>query len=344
MLDRGPKTVDITTSTFLKFFGLVLLVVALWSVRNVVVLAAFAIILASAMMPAVDALQRRRVPRSLSIALLYILVLGVVTVILVLFGQLVADQVRELATNVPGYYDRAIHFFFRDQVNDQALAQGIQKVLQSLNDSLARLSSQVAAGTITAVSGIFSFIGVLIFTFYILMEKDGFRRFVASVAPDHFVPYLNQLQERIQTRLGGWVRGQLLLSLIIAAVSYLGLLLLGVDFALSLALIAGLSELIPIAGPIIGAVPAILVAFGQSPLLAGLVALLYLVIQQLENNLIVPKVMQRLTGLNPIVTIIVVLIGAKLAGFAGVLLAIPLTLIADTFLEDFFKESDESSA
>ncbi|MBI4092548.1 MAG: AI-2E family transporter [Candidatus Kerfeldbacteria bacterium] len=333
-------TIDVTTGTILKFFLLLVAILFLWTIRSVVIIVFFSIIIASAITPMVDALHRRRVPRGLGIALAYLLVVAVLVLVVVLFGQLVSDQVRELAANFPSYYDRAVDFLFGSSQVSPAIAERIQGWLQSLNVTILRLTSQVATGAIGLFGGVFAFFGVLIMSFYMVAQKDSLKKLADTLAPVNLLPYLYQLLDRIQKRLGGWVRGQLLLSLIIGSMSYIGLLIFGVDYALALALIAGLSELVPVAGPIIGAVPAVFVAFGQSPLLAGGVALLYLVIQQLENSLIVPKVMQRTTGLNPVVTIIVMLVGATLAGFAGVVLAIPLTLIVDSFLEDFFKEDN----
>ncbi|MBI4426725.1 MAG: AI-2E family transporter [Candidatus Kerfeldbacteria bacterium] len=336
--ERRTATLDVTAGSILRFFGLIVVVMALWSIRNVLAIVVFSIIFASAALPLVNWLHRRRVPRALGITLVFLLILGIITVVLVLFGQLVTDQVRQLAADVPALYQRVVDFLFRGSQADAVVAATLQRWLQSISGTLVNITTQLAAGTISLFGGLFSFVGILVLTFYMVLEEDGFKRFVNSIAPVAYLPYLHQLVQRIQARLGGWVRGQLLLSLIIGSLSYIGLLLLGVDYALTLALIAGVTELIPIAGPIIGAIPAVLVAFGQSPLLAGLVLVLYVVIQQLENNLIVPKVMQKTTGLNPIVTIIVVLVAGTLAGLVGVILAIPVALIIDSFFEDFFKE------
>ncbi len=336
--ERRAVNVDITTGSILRLVGLLLIVTALWWIRSVVAIALFSFVFVSAVTPFVDALQRRRVPRALGITLIFFIVLTVLAVIVFLFGQLVADQTQQLAANLPAYYERAVEHLFGSNAVDQRLTETIQGWLQSFSNGLVKLSSQVLAGTIGLFGGFFTFVGILVLTFYLALEQDGLKRFLASVVPVSYLSYLYQLVDRIQVKLGGWVRGQLLLSLIIGAASFAGLLILGVDYAISLAIIAGLSELIPIAGPIIGAVPAIIVAFGQSPLLALFVAILYVIIQQLENNLIVPKVMQKTTGLNPIVILLAVLIGGTLAGFAGMVLAIPITLIIDVFFEDFFTE------
>jgi len=125
------------------------------------------------------------------------------------------------------------------------------------------------------------------------------------------------------------------LMFFIFILTYVVLLLLGVKFALVLALIAGILELIPFVGPIISAVPAIIIAFSQSPLLAVLVVILYFVVQQLENNILVPKIMQKAVGLNPIITIVVILIGAKLSGIMGAILAVPVATVVSMLLSDW---------
>lgn len=343
MAERRTMNVELSTGSVLKFFGIIVLLLVLWSVRNVVAIILFSGIFSSAMMPLVNRLQQYRIPRALGITLVYLVVLGILSVVVILFGQLVSDQIRDLAASIPSLYDQATTFFFRGGDPSPTFAATLQQWLQSANAALVRFSTQLVTGTVSLFGGLFSFVGILVLTFYLTLERDGVRRFVRTVAPAEAVPYLSQLVERIQQRLGGWVRGQLLLSFLIGAFSYLGLVLLGVDYALSLALIAAVTELIPVAGPIIGAVPAILVAFGHSPLQAGLVGLLYLVIQQLENNLIVPKVMQRATGLNPLVVLVAVLIGGTLAGVIGIILSIPLVLMLDAFVEDFFREDDDAA-
>lgn len=338
--ERQYTTFDFSTSSILKFFLVVIGLLLLWSVRNVVAIILFSGVLAAAITPLVEALHRRRVPRGLGIAFAYVLIIAVIVAVVYLFGQLVSDQLRELAANLPSFYEKIMHYFTGSDGTTTVFAESIQNWLNSFNTTIVGVSKQVVTGTFDLFGGVYTFIGVFILSFYLVVQKGSIKRLVDVAAPSHYIPYFYQLADRIETRLGGWVRGQLLLSLAIATLSYFGLLIIGVNYAVALALIAGITELIPFVGPFIGAVPAVLVAFGQSPVLGLIVALMYIVIQQLENNFIVPKVMQRTTGLNPLVILLVMLIGGKLAGIAGVILAIPVTLIADAFFEDFFKEDD----
>lgn len=171
--------------------------------------------------------------------------------------------------------------------------------------------------------------------------EAGMKEFFRFVAPSKYQPYLVQKINQVQTKLGMWLRGQLILSLIIFALTYLGLTILRVEYALVLALFAGLAEFVPYIGPIISAVPAVFLTFADSPIKALIVIVLYIVIQQLENQIIVPKVMQKSVGLNPLVVIVVMLVGAKIAGMAGLILAVPTATIIKIFLGDFFEDRKE---
>ena len=182
----------------------------------------------------------------------------------------------------------------------------------------------------------------MVITFYMTVEEDGLKKFVRSIAPIEYQPYLVQKTNRIQIKMGGWLRGQLILMLIVGTLSFIGLTILGVPYALVLAVFAGLAEFVPFLGPIIAAVPAVFFAFSDSPWKAVGVIIFYTVLQQLENQVIVPKVMQKAVGLNPIVVITVMLVGAKVAGLMGILLAVPATTIAWIFIGDLFQHKVEA--
>jgi len=177
---------------------------------------------------------------------------------------------------------------------------------------------------------------VLVMAFYLSVERGGFRTLLRNIAPESYQPYLTRLLTRIQHKMGGWLRGQFLLSLIIFVMVYVGLLILGVPYALVFAIIAGIFEIIPFLGPILGALLPVLFSFTISPTRALMVVALFFVVQQLENHLIVPKVMSISTGLNPVVVLLVILVGMQLGGILGALLAVPIATTVAVFLEDFF--------
>lgn len=339
------STVDISTATILKIIAILLLFSFVYIIRDVIAIAFVAIVFASAVDPWIDALQRRKIPRPLGILIIYAVVISLLSLIIVLFVPAIASQFNQLTEKFPEIIDRVVSQFSSAQQTEQgtSLISTIEKTLSSFNDSLSRITSSIFLGVASFFGGLFSLVGVLVLTFYMTVEENGIKKFLTAISPVQYQPYVVQHFLRIQRRMGSWFRGQLILGLIIGALSFLGLVILGVPYALVLALLAGVTELVPIIGPIIGAIPAVFIAFVDSPAKGLFVLILYLIIQQLENNLIVPKVMQKVTGLNPLVVVIVMLIGAKVAGVLGLILAVPITIIFDTFLQDFFLNRKEEN-
>lgn len=329
--------VDITAGTMLKALLLVALVYFFYQVLDVLALVFVAIIFATALEPAVNWMNRNRIPRALAVLVLYLVIFLVLSLVIILMVPPLIDQVTELAKSFPSYYERLLSAFsYVSGTGHDQVASSLQQSLQSLGANLAQATSSILSTLVSIFGGILQFIVLLTVAFYLVVEEDGIMRFIRSVTPSAYQPYLVQMMRRLKAKLGSWLRGQLLLMLIIGALVYIGLKLLGAEYALVLALWAGLTEIIPYVGPILGAIPAIFLALSDSPLQALLVAALYLVVQQLENNLIVPMVMKRTVGLNPVVSIVAIAVGAKLGGVIGAVLAIPLVVSLGVFLSDFF--------
>ncbi len=341
MANNNQKTtVSIPTSSILKLIAIVVLLLFLYVIRDIIVILFVSIVLASAFDPWVDALQRRKIPRTVGILLIYLILIGVIVSVFILLIPPITDQVKQIASSFPEYYEKFLASFVNIQQFSQehGLADNIQKALEGVNQSLQQVTGTIFSGVVKVFGGFISFVVILVIVFYMTVEEKGVKNFLRSFAPIKYQPYLTQKAIQIQEKMGFWLRGQLFLSGIIALTSFVGLSILGVKFALVLALVAGITELVPLVGPIIGAVPAVFFALVQSPVKALLVIILYIVIQQMENHIIVPKVMQRSVGLNPVVIIVAILIGAKLAGILGMLLAVPAATIIVIFGRDFFQE------
>ncbi|MDZ7798585.1 MAG: AI-2E family transporter [Patescibacteria group bacterium] len=339
------KKVDISMKSLIKIILVILALLFIFYVRDVIIIVFVSAVIATAINPWVDKFQKKGVPRILSIIIIYTIIFGLVSLAIALIIPAMTNQIAQFSQNFPAIYDKISNSLTSGGEQSQQLAETIQQGLQSTISALGNITNSIFAGLSGIFGGLFSLIGILVLTFYITLIEDGLNKFIQAVSPSHYQPYLMQLLSRIQVRLSKWVKGQLILSLIIGVASFIGLVILGIPYALVLGLIAGLTEFIPYAGPIIGAVPAVLIALTISPWKALFVIILYIIIQQLENNLLVPKIMQRTTGLNPIVIIIVMLLGARLMGILGVILAIPITIIGDEFIKDFYKEKkkkDES--
>jgi len=181
-------------------------------------------------------------------------------------------------------------------------------------------------------------IAILVISFYLVVEKNGVDRLVKQAVPRNLQNKVLKIISKIELKLSRWFVGQLGLGLIIGLMSYIGLSILGVPYALVLAIIAGLFELIPYIGPWLSAIPAVLIAATISPALAAAVLILYFIIQELENYLIVPKVMEKSVNIHPVITITAMMIGGQLAGMVGILLAVPITAIVLVVAEEAYKK------
>lgn len=333
---EAKQTFNLSILNLLKIAGVILVIIFLYLIRDILAIIFVAAILAAALDPWVDRLQEKKIPRPVSILALYVIGLGVIVLALILIVPVMTTELRSLANNFPIYYEKVLDAF--GQFRESTVAtNSFTNILESWAANLGQTGKSVFSTLSGIFGGIIFLIAILVITFYLIVEKDNMRRFIESVTPKKYHAYAIQLYNRVQKKIGSWLSGQLSLMIIVAILVYIGLLILGVRYTLLLALIAGLTEIIPYVGPTIGAIPAILIALTDSPFKALLVVILYVIIQQLENSVIVPKVMKRAVGLNPIVVIVVILIGGKIAGILGALLAVPIATIASVLLKDFFE-------
>ena len=299
---------------FLKF---------LFSITSVLLMLFIAVIAMSALSPIVDRLQKFRIPRGLSIFLLYALIWGLISFgVASLVPPLVEQSSRFIGT-LPGEVTRLSAGRFDLTVFQPQLSALPQQILK------------LALGLLSNIIGIFTF---MVIVYYLILERKNLHKYLSFMFGDGnkekaAEAFVNQLE----LKLGSWVRGQLALMLIIGFTTYAGLRFLGIEFAVPLAFLAGLLEIIPGVGPIVAAVPAVIIAYSVSPVTALATVALYFLIQQLENNLIVPKIMSKAVGLSPLVVIVALLIGLKVAGLAGAVLAIPTTLLLEILINDLYR-------
>lgn len=336
--DKKNITINISTATIIKILFILAILIFFYLIREVVALIFVSLVMASALDPWVDWFHRRKIPRGVGILVIYLLLFAVISMAVILLIPPVTNEIKDIAQNFPHYSEKIIEWYQKFQ-NLGNLNNG-----QTITNGLNNLSSNIggaAAGLINTIFGIFggivSFFLILVVTFYFTIEEEGMKRFTRAITPSKYQPYVMQLISRMQNKMGLWLRGQLILSLIIFVMTFTGLSILGVKYALVLAFIAGIFEIIPFMGPILSAIPAVFLALTQSPMKAVFVLILYLIIQQLENHIITPKVMGKSVDLNPLIVIVVILMGVKLGGVVGALLAVPVATAVSVFLKDIFE-------
>jgi len=317
---QKPLQVTITpfTIAFTVFFLLALFF--LFQIRQILIILFMALIFMAALHPAVKKLQKRaKLPKIVAILLLYV---AIISSLIFSFALIIPPLFSELPTlinvlSLPPLPDDIRHLKFS--------AIELTTLFNQFGSSFQTVFSIISS----TFSGVFSVITVLVMTSYLLLERDVLHKKVAWFTRDkkHFA-LAEELINKLEVELGGWVRGQFLLMVAIGVVTYIGLSLLSVPYALPLAVLAGLLEVLPNLGPTLASIPAIVIAFTMmSPVMAGFVTLFYVVVQQLENNLIVPKIMKDNVDVNPLTTIIVILVGLELSGVIGALLAVPIYIL-----------------
>lgn len=318
-----PIKIEISHKTILFTIFFLILLWFLIQIRETIFWIFIAFILMSALKPIVEYLEKLHLPRIISVLLIYILlILSLVFVVSSLLPPLMSQSLH-LTESLPGYIRFGLPFI---QFDPQILIQQIAP----FGENLLKL-------TFGLFSNLIAFFTIFVISFYLLVERKNLDSilsgFMGEVAAKKSVGIIKKVEER----LGTWVRGQVTLAFVIGIFTFIGLLFLGFPYILPLAILAGILEIIPNVGPIISAIPAILIALTISPSTSMFVIILYFAIHQLENNLIVPIVMKKVVGLPPLVTIVAMLIGAKLAGIGGVLLAIPVVVMVETIVAEYFK-------
>jgi len=343
MPNKTENTVSISTGTIFRVIIIIAALGFLYYIRDIVAVILVAVLLAALIDPFADWLSKRKVPRSLSVIFIYLILFVLFGFVIVLIVPPLVEQVTQITSNFSVYYDQLVQSF--NQLHSLSIVEGIPAYLQDSVKSLESGVSGALRGVFATITGIFggvvALIIVLVLSFYMVVEEEAAKKFFKNVAPAQYQPYLSQLMARMHKKLGAWLRGQLLVCLFVGLASYVGLTILGVKYALVLAIIAALFELIPYAGPVLSAIPAVFLAFAESPIKGVMVLTLYVIIQQTENNIIVPKVMQKMAGINPIISIVALLIGIKVAGVMGALLAIPVAIMISVFVQSLFEKKNK---
>lgn len=321
-----PRKIEISHRTIIFIFAFLAGIWFVAQIRDILFLLFISFILMTAIRPMVEWLEQYRVPRAISVFTVYILIFGFFGVSFAGAVPTLVTQSGRLMTELPRLVARVFPQWNGD--------------ISIITQQLAPLSENVIRVSVNIFNNALSTVTVLVFTFYLLTGRRDAERFLAETLGPEVSRRVKEIVKRIEDRLGAWVRGQLLLMLIVGVFSYIGLLILRVEYALPLAIIAGVLEILPMIGPIISGVPAVLVALTVSPFLAVSVAALYFLIQQVENSVIVPQVMKKSVGFSPLLTIVALMIGARLAGVTGAVLAIPIVVTAQVIISYFLFDSD----
>ncbi len=295
-----------------------------WELRTVLAILFVAFIIMAAVLPAINFFERKNVPHWLACLLPYLGIVIVMAVVIIPMFPLIGDQAVRLVEKLPTYIQRL------DQLADIHVAG------QDLQSFLASRAGELGRGALSFTGQFFELIAIVVTSFmtsiYLSLDRRRTLEFIASLFPRAARQEVSHKIGVVEDVLGRWVRGQLITSFLVGLMVLVALLIWGIDFALPLAVFAAFAELIPYLGPLISAIPAVLIAIAISPIAAIGMVITYIVIQQIENYILSPNIMSMAVGLPPLAVIIIMLIGAKFAGIAGILLAIPFAVTIQVLL------------
>ena len=340
-MDKIPTDINvkITSGTILKSLLFGIFLYAAYYLRDILLLILTAVVIASAVEPFTTWFVNRKVPRLLAVILIYVTVAGTLIGLFYFFVPGVISDISSVIEKLPTYIEKVdtykpLHIGF---LGDNSLPS-----IKELITNFSNAATTTSLGFFTTISGIFggivSFALIAVLSFYLSVQKDGVANFLKIIVPHQHEEYVLHLWKRSQHKIGLWMQGQIVLSVLVGVLTYLGLSLLGIRNALFLSLIAAIFELIPIFGMIMATIPALAIALVDGGVtLMFLVLGLYILIQQFENHLFYPLVVKKIVGIPALFVIISLVIGAKLAGFLGILLSVPASAVVMEILSDIEK-------
>ncbi|MDD4937460.1 MAG: AI-2E family transporter [Candidatus Shapirobacteria bacterium] len=316
-----PKRIEISYKTIVFTVVFLLALVVLWQIRALIILLFISFVFMEALNPAVNRLERFKIPRPLGILLLYIIILAVITFAVAGIVPIFVDQTAALIKSLPDLLQN-VKIFGNNAIDFSSQF----KILENIPANIAKTA-------VSVVTNIISGFIIFFLTFYLLLEKKNFPKYSLNLLGEKGKVKFLKIIDSLESRLGHWVNAEFFLMTIIGILSYLGYLVLGLKYAVPLAIFAGLLEAVPTLGPTLATIVAAIVGFTVSPLIGILTIAWGIIIQQLENNIIVPKIMKQTVGFNPLITILLIATGAKLAGIIGAVLAVPLYLTIETIVK-----------
>ena len=352
----------------LVIIGILVLAYFLYEIRGLLVLFFISLFFASALEPSVDWLEKRHIPRSIGVIIILLLFFSLFVVVIGSAIPIIIDQVALIITTIAEYFrglfsrleegqglmflpesirvivQSGIESVNIDLVLSQALnvftnfTEQIKDLATGVGSTVGVVGKGVTSVTISIAEFFFNLILVFFLVFFMVVDKSNLHDFFQSLFPKRYGSYITTRIDDIQKQMGAWLRGTFLLAFIMFVLTLLGLIIIGMEqYALTLALIMGIGEMIPYIGPLIFLLFSLPVAFGISLMTVVKLLIFYAIIQFLEGNVLIPTVMNRVVGLSPIIVMLVLIIGWHFLGIIGAIIAVPVTTAVALFVRDYIK-------
>lgn len=330
-----------------------------YEIKDILVLFFISLLLAAALDPMVDALEARRIPRSIGVLILYALLLTVIAVFVTNLAPVFAKEVTQILSHVqdwvaafsngnlilPNSLEWArpkLESLFKDL--DASQATSYKEILVSIGSTFSGVAGNLLMGVVSLFNGLFNLVLVLVLTFMMSIDERGIDNFILSMFPARYADYIQSKSNAIKEKMGYWLRGQVMLCVLVGLLTYIGLFIVGlitkpVEYDVTISLLAGFTELIPYVGPVIAWAIALPIVANQSLFLVIWLTIVLYAVQTLENNLLVPLVMKHAVGISPIFVMFSMFVGFALLGIVGMILAIPVATAISLFVKDYAEKA-----
>lgn len=335
-MDRG---LEVSWGSLWRVLGMLILVSIIYLAFDIWIAVLLAIVISSALDASVSWLERKKIPRIIGTLLIYIAVLLALALVLYAILPLALAEVNSLLKIISRFDGTALGL------------EEASRVIEVVNQSLSQITNLLLSGNISFTEILGRFIGgaslaiaVFVLSFYLTVDRDGVEKFLLELMPAGYEDRVLNVYYRTRSKIGQWLYGQLFLSLSIGTVVFVGLWLIGVKYSLVLGILAGLLEIVPYVGPIFGGLIAFLIAASESLTLGLYVVIMFIIIQQLESTLLVPVVMRFTTSVHPAAVLISLLVGARLFGFVGIILAVPMAVMLQELVDSWANEKTKRKA
>jgi predicted PurR-regulated permease PerM len=350
MLEKnGINFTSISTGTIIRLILILVVAYVFWLLRDLVLVILTSIVIASFVEAAIPSFKKIKIGRVSAVVIMYVLVISFLSAIFYLFAPLLITEIYNFATfiskYVPGidflnYFNNEAFSGAKDVVNNLSHGMTISSLLSTSKAFIDNLSSGFFTTLSVAFGSIFNVALIVIISFYLSIQERGIENFLRIILPIKYEEYVVDLWGRTRVKIGLWMKGQMLLGILVAILTYLVLAILGIQYALLLAIIAGMMELIPY-GILIALVPAVSFSYLSGGIASATWVLgAYLIIHMFEVYLFSPLVIKKVTGLSPLIIILAVLVGVELGGFWGLLLSIPGALLFMEIMNDVEKRKN----
>jgi predicted PurR-regulated permease PerM len=336
---NNEKVLDISWGAILKiilaFFGSYIL----YLIRDILVWFIFALIISLLCNPAIDFFQKRRVPRALATLFIYLFIFGILGIFIYSIVPVFISEIQQFAKLFPQYFEK-----FAPLLKELGLEtfESFEIFTKNFQEWLIRASASIFSGLVAIFGGIFSTITIFILAIFLSLEEKGTERVIRILSPKKQEQEILNIWSFCQAKVSGWFGARILTCIFVGILSYIAFWVFRIDYSFALALFAGFTNMIPIVGPIIASLIIALIAALDSWLKATLILIVFIIIQQIEGNILTPILTKRFIGLPPALVLISLLVGGKLWGISGAILAIPLAGIVFEFTTNFLKKRKEN--